>query len=467
MKFVILILCTLALTACGGGGSNNSVVTPVVTNATVNPKILSQNLSPATTDLVDYPTPGGYDYSTAFFAFGKFGSANANCMLTQSIARGTLGALPTYPDAPIYVVCQQADGSFQEVSNQLFGQLLYATGAYPLVADFNNDGIDDVFIIQSWDGPAVDATWYTKKIYGLISKSDGTYSVNNVSIPAGYTGQTQTTAMDINQDGCLDVVGSGNRVWLGDCAGGFSLSMMSGNIDDGINWFSGTGMCAADFNNTGAKQFVVTDEKFTAKTNNIYEVDKNLNVTAVHPLPTPYFDTVYGTNATHNFKCITADINNDGKIDVIVFTRPWAQFTNNSWTSQSYVQVYLNQGNWQFQDISATALPGYNTNTASSYSARLIDVNGDGYLDIALEGTSFSGVSASGNQIWINNKDSTFTKVFTTELATLDALIPNGAHGVNSMLPIKVNNTWNYIVGEQDPSSHYHILLANTQFTFK
>ena len=277
MKFVILILCTLALTACGGGGGSNSVVTPVVTNATVNPEILSQNLSPATTDLVDYPTPGGYDYSTAFFAFGKFGSANANCMLTQSIARGTLGALPTYPDAPIYVVCQQADGSFQEVSNQLFGQLLYATGAYPLVADFNNDGIDDVFIIQSWDGPAVDATWYTKKIYGLISKSDGTYSVNNVSIPAGYTGQTQTTAMDINQDGCLDVVGSSNRVWLGDCAGGFSLSMMSGNID-GNNWFTGTGMCAADFNNTGAKQFVVTDEKFTAKTNNIYEVDKNLNV---------------------------------------------------------------------------------------------------------------------------------------------------------------------------------------------
>ena len=113
------------------------------------------------------------------------------------------------------------------------------------------------------------------------------------------------------------------------------------------------------------------------------------------------------------------------------------------------------------------ALPGYNTNTASSYSARLIDVNGDGYLDLALEGTSFSGVGASGNQIWINNKDSTFTKVFTSELLTLDATIPNRAPGVNSMLPIKVNNAWNYIVGGEDASSHYHIQLADTQFTFK
>jgi hypothetical protein len=466
VKSVILILCTLALAACGGGVGSNSVTTPVVTNATVNPKILSQNLLPATTDLVDYPTPGGYDYSSTSFAFGKFGSTSGNCFLTQSITRQGSLSSTAIPDAPMYVFCQQSDNSFKEVSQQYFGQTLFVNGGYPLIADFNGDGIDDIFVLRGWDG-----AFPTTTGYAYISQVNGTYHTSqfNVTNPYNFSLMEENIAIDLNGDGCLDVANAMGTYFLGDCAGGFASGSIKNNSTDPYQW--GTGICAGDFNATGKKQLVIVDGHtsiFPNQPNAIFEFDNTVTLTAAHPLPVPYWNTVYNsTGATHNFSCRVADINNDGKPDILIFTRPSSLYTNNIWTSQSYVQVYLNQGNWQFQDISATALPGYNTNTSGSYSSRLIDVNGDGYLDIALEGTSFSGVSASGNQIWINNKDSTFTKVFTTELATLDALIPNGAHGVNSMLPMKVNNAWNYIVGEQDASSHYHILLANTQFIFK
>jgi hypothetical protein len=419
--------------------------------------------------MTDFPTTANNDFGTTNFAFGKFGTSTS-CVVSQTVNRVNGASLKTNPDAPLYVFCQQSNGTFKEVSQQLFGQQLYINGGYPVVADFNGDGMDDIFVTEGWDGvgPTVTA-------YALISQPNGTYKKNtiNVSNPYNFSLTTQSAVLDLNNDGCLDIVNSMQAYFLGDCKGNFTAGTMNNNSSDQSVY--GTGICTGDFNNTGHNQLVIVDGKTSTwpmQPNAIFETS-GTNLTTAHLLPIPYYNTLYNqAGAAHNFSCLVADINKDGKPDIVIFTRPMSSVTGGTWTDQSYVQIYINQGNWNFTDISSTALPGYNTNTAGSYSARLIDVDGDGWVDLVLEGQSGS-VAASGNQIWLNNKNNTFTQVFGTELTTLYAnyqtQFGNTSNPMTmSMLPISNNDgTWDYIIQMTDSSYHYHMGFANTQYTFK
>ena len=90
------------------------------------------------------------------------------------------------------------------------------------------------------------------------------------------------------------------------------------------------------------------------------------------------------------------DINQDGLVDIF--------FSGN----QVKNQLYLNKGNLEFENISATA--GIEGNSTWNTGAVMGDVNGDGYLDIyvcAVVGINgFNGY----NELYINNGDNTFTE---------------------------------------------------------
>src|SRR3954468_4989862 len=62
------------------------------------------------------------------------------------------------------------------------------------------------------------------------------------------------------------------------------------------------------------------------------------------------------------------DINNDGKSDVF--------FTSN----MSENKLYLNKGNWQFDDV--TSKTGLKQDSMWSTGVVMVDINGDGWLDI-------------------------------------------------------------------------------------
>ncbi len=92
----------------------------------------------------------------------------------------------------------------------------------------------------------------------------------------------------------------------------------------------------------------------------------------------------------------TGDINNDGLIDIYISS------------NQSLNKLYLNKGGFIFEDISKTA--GVQSKGEWKTGVSMIDINGDGLLDIYQ--TRLGGYkNISGkNELYINNGDLTFSE---------------------------------------------------------
>ncbi len=88
------------------------------------------------------------------------------------------------------------------------------------------------------------------------------------------------------------------------------------------------------------------------------------------------------------------DINNDGLEDIF--------FTGNMVSNK----LYLNKGDWKFEDISISA--GVTGDERWYSGTTFVDINRDGYLDIYCSvGGKFG---PNNNQLFINNQDNTFTE---------------------------------------------------------
>ncbi len=107
-----------------------------------------------------------------------------------------------------------------------------------------------------------------------------------------------------------------------------------------------------------------------------------------------YYNYIYAYNGGG---VATADFNNDGLLDLF--------FTANI----SGSKLYVNKGNFKFQDITATSnienKEGFDTGAA------IVDINNDGYADIYVcRAGWFNDPKKLKNLLYINNKDLTFTE---------------------------------------------------------
>lgn len=89
------------------------------------------------------------------------------------------------------------------------------------------------------------------------------------------------------------------------------------------------------------------------------------------------------------------DINNDGLVDLF--------FCSNQHSNK----LYLNKGNFQFQDITVEA--GVASNNVWSTGVTMADVNGDGWLDLYICKSGDINSSNRSNELYINNGNQTFT----------------------------------------------------------
>ncbi len=90
------------------------------------------------------------------------------------------------------------------------------------------------------------------------------------------------------------------------------------------------------------------------------------------------------------------DFNNDGLPDLY--------FTSNMQENK----LYLNEGDLQFADITAKA--GVAGQRAWSTGVSVVDINGDGYMDIYVCNSGIVKGDDKRNELFINNGDSTFTE---------------------------------------------------------
>jgi hypothetical protein len=90
------------------------------------------------------------------------------------------------------------------------------------------------------------------------------------------------------------------------------------------------------------------------------------------------------------------DINNDGLPDIF--------FTANIKSNK----LYLNKGNFQFEDITKTANVGGRKGWKTGVT--MADVNGDGWLDIYVCYSGNGDADSRRNELYINNHDLTFTE---------------------------------------------------------
>lgn len=88
------------------------------------------------------------------------------------------------------------------------------------------------------------------------------------------------------------------------------------------------------------------------------------------------------------------DINNDG-LDDLFFT---GNMTHNT--------LYLNQGDFKFKNIGKTS--GVEGKDAWSTGATMVDINGDGYLDIYVCYSGKGNEASRKNELFINQKNNTF-----------------------------------------------------------
>jgi len=88
------------------------------------------------------------------------------------------------------------------------------------------------------------------------------------------------------------------------------------------------------------------------------------------------------------------DVNNDGKPDIF--------FTSN----QGECKLYINKGNWKFEDV--TAKSGLNAYHRWHTGVTMVDINGDGWLDIYISNSGGLGNADRANELYINQKDGTF-----------------------------------------------------------
>lgn len=252
--------------------------------------------------------------------------------------------------------------SFTELP-QFFAPIYYGASVW---GDYNKDGNMD-FFVNGWRYTG----GTTSAPSAVLYRNNGNNTFTEVANSIVPLGAASAAWGDINNDGFADLAVAGNsgnniyatRVYRNNGDGSFTdiQGDFTPLVTPAITW--------ADFNNDGYLDLVVMggDNSSNGQTK-LYINNGNETFTEVSTGITPL------TNGA----VAAGDLNNDGKIDLIIAGR---------FDSFDYkTEIYLNQGNAVFVKMEVALEP------ARYSSIALCDYSGDGFLDVLIAGSNNNDV---------------------------------------------------------------------------
>ena len=370
--------------------NQSPLATTLVSATQLTAQVPASNVMTAGTALVTVvnPTPGGgtsnatpfeITTSTPTLAFVKTDFTVGE--YPEALAEGDFNGdgkpdlvVANYASSTVSVLLGNGDGTFQP-------HVDYATGEGPygvVVADFNNDGKLDLAVVNT--GCPLYGVCGSPSFSIFLGNGDGTFQAPRTTY-LSYIGWA-LAAGDFNRDGKIDLAlsvqgpqGGAVQIFLGNGNGTFQTGglYLSGPEYSGAGW----SIVVGDFNRDGKLDLAVAEGYPSS----------GVAVLLGNGDGTFQTEVEYPTGGYPN-AVIAGDFNGDGILDLA---------TANSEVETNTVSVLIGNGDGTFQthvDYATGITP---------ISLTAADINGDGYLDLAV--TDYNADTVS---VLLGNGDGTF-----------------------------------------------------------
>jgi FG-GAP-like repeat/RTX calcium-binding nonapeptide repeat (4 copies) len=318
-------------------------------------------------------------------------------------------------DNPLVFLLGDGRGNFVDGASKLMPGGVPAAyhGREIVVADFNGDGRDDVFVAAHGIDTGLPTMTGEPNLL-LLSKPGGTLVDASQNLPGYDDFSHSATAGDIDSDGDIDLfVGNFRGVGLyklpyfllNDGTGQFTPTTallpnreLAGVTDGAIG-----ASLLADQNGDGKLDLILGDHGNKLSRLYLNDGTGRFNESTRVDLPPT---VIRGANAVV-LDILSADFNLDGRPDLILTGHGLASNSSGGVTAGSYMQFLRNAGSNGYVDESSTRFPGnLDSNSAqSNFFLSAIDVNRDGHMDIFARNVNTGGQpeAAGTPYLWIND----------------------------------------------------------------
>jgi uncharacterized protein (DUF2141 family) len=376
---VLIALAALAQTRGAGQAFGKSHTAPMRGSAATSNAGPLDSGTPLFLPAVAYDSYGFY---TGSVAVGDLNGDGKPDLLVGSRSRSPNGLVGV-----VNVLLGVGDGTFQEKG-------LYGTAglnANVALADVNGDGKLDMLA----SGCAF-KDCFTGVVTVHTGNGDGTFAGGSYVFGTGGMSPSSPAVADFNGDGKLDLVvaNCGNGCQTGAGTVGVLLGNGDATFQTAVTY--GTGgigphrVIVADVNGDGKPDLIVPNSCTTS--GNCTYGPGSVGVLLGKGDGTFQPAVTYGSGGDYAFSVAVADVNGDGKLDLVV-----ANFCgNSSCSTPGPLGVLLGKGDGTFQPVIPYS-PG-----ASLGQITLADVNGDGKLDVVTPS------SIPNLMVLLGNGDGTF-----------------------------------------------------------